>query len=65
MVEMARKKNSIPLQIAPNAYGCVILPREQDCLTSINYQVEPRRSSERTSESKNTYLDSNSMDISE
>lgn len=63
MVEMARKKNSTPLQLAPNAYGCVILPREEDCLTSINYQVEPRKSSDRISDSKHS--DSNSMDILE
>lgn len=44
MVEMARKKNSAPLPMVPDTHGCVILPKEQDCLTSVNYQVEPRKS---------------------
>lgn len=43
MVEMARNKNSKPLPNVPDSHGCVILPKEQDCLTSVNYQVEPRK----------------------
>lgn len=41
MLEMARKKNSIPISEMPEQFG-VLLPPEDWCLTSINFQLEPR-----------------------
>lgn len=41
MLEMARKKNSIPITEMPEQFG-VLLPPEDWCLTSVNFQLEPR-----------------------
>jgi hypothetical protein len=41
MLEMARKKNSIPISEMPEQFG-VLLPPEDWCLTSVNFQLDPR-----------------------
>eukprot|EP01102_Stenamoeba_stenopodia_P005848 TRINITY_DN16561_c0_g1_i1.p1 TRINITY_DN16561_c0_g1~~TRINITY_DN16561_c0_g1_i1.p1 ORF type:complete len:200 (+),score=59.21 TRINITY_DN16561_c0_g1_i1:153-752(+) len=43
IMDIAQKKNSIPLPIIPAKFG-VQLPPEQFCLTAPNFQVEPRPS---------------------
>eukprot|EP01094_Clydonella_sp_ATCC50884_P014933 TRINITY_DN25502_c0_g1_i1.p1 TRINITY_DN25502_c0_g1~~TRINITY_DN25502_c0_g1_i1.p1 ORF type:complete len:235 (-),score=38.34 TRINITY_DN25502_c0_g1_i1:149-853(-) len=41
VMELAQQKNSLPLPSIPNRLG-VLLPSEEDCLTSVNYHVDPQ-----------------------
>ncbi|KAJ3085675.1 Transcription initiation factor TFIID subunit 9B [Quaeritorhiza haematococci] len=51
LFELAEKKNSQPLPIVPEKFG-VRLPPERHCLTGINFQILPERTSPRKSTDK-------------